>query len=259
MVTQTIPEKRSNAAQQLVEGPEELEKPLNVTPVTAEFKNMPIEHDGINPFSDDRTIRSPLSAQVPGPAKRQLFDFKPMPTPWLEKYPIIQQEVKKIIKHKKESIAKEAEELLQEFPNTALLPFELQVKELKLFEHDKQDIVSVRMAMRIYTGGAHGNYFYYSWNWDKQRNKFVSLNELITPKQFQALIKYVRYVIFERRKQNDKYDEKLLKEIERGTSKEEDFKVWNFKKDGIEVTFPEYQVASFAEGHFEVFVSLDSL
>ena len=301
----------------------------NVTPVTTEFKNMPIEHDGTNPFSfelhfsenlsdlsyktlkntafqithgkvikakrfvkgsnqrwnitvqpdskravtvsfvpetdcgqpsalctsDNRTVKNPLSAHI----KRQLFDFTPMPAPWLEEYPIIQQEVEKIIKNKKEEIKKDAEELFQEFPHTALLPYELQVKELKLFEHDRQNIVSVRMAIRVYTGGAHGNKFYDSWNWDRQKNKFISLNEFITPEQFQALIKHARHVIFEKRKQNDKYDKKLPKEIEEGTSDEEDFKVWNFKKNGVEVTFPEYQVASFAEGHFEVFVSLDSL
>ena len=82
-------------------------------------------------------------------------------------------------------------------------PYKLQVKDLKLFRHDKQDIVSVRMVIRIYIGGAHGNKFYYSWNWDRRRNKFISLNEIITPEQFQALIKHAGYVIFEKRKQKE--------------------------------------------------------
>ena len=203
--------------------------------------------------SDNRSVSNSLSVHI----KRQQVDFTATLAPWLEEYPIIQQEVEKIINNKKEEITKSAEGLFQEFPNTVLLPFELQVKELKLFKHDRQDIVSIRMAIRIYTGGAHGNKFYYSWNWDRQKNNFISLNELITPEQFQTLIKYVRHVLSE--KQSQHYDHFLKSWIERGTSKEEDFKVWNFEKDGIEVTFPEYQVGPFAAGHFEVFAPLDSL
>jgi len=203
-----------------------------------------------------QTISKKVNSQQ---TKRQLFDFEPIPAPWLDEYPFIQQEVEKIISNKKEEIKKDAEELFREFPTTALLPFKLQIKELKLFKHDKQDIVSIRMAIRAYTGGAHGNKFYYSWNWNKRKKKLVPLNEIITFEQFQTLIKQVRNIIFKRRKKNNEYDQYLPKEIQKGTSTEEDFKVWNFERNGIVITFPEYQVASFAEGHFEIFVSLDSL
>ncbi len=191
--------------------------------------------------------------------RRQLFNFKPMPAPWLREYPIIQKEVEKIIKKEKEAIIKDAESLFQEFPTTALLPYSLHVQELKLFKHDKQDVVSVRMAIRIYTGGAHGNKFYYSWNWDRQKNKFISLDEVVSPEQFTNLVSKVRSALIEQRKRNYEYSKQMQTQIEEGTSGKDDFKVWNFKKNGIEFTFPEYQVASFAEGHFKVFVSLDSL
>ena len=191
--------------------------------------------------------------------KRQLLDFKSVPTPWLQKYPIIQQEVKKIIKKKRERVTKDAKKLFQEFPTTALLPFELYVKELKIFKHDNQNIVSVRMAIRIYTGGAHGNTYYYSWNWDKQKNKFISLDEVINSEQFTNLVKQVRSTLIDQRKQNYEYDKQMQTQVEEGTSDKKDFKIWNLKKDGIEIIFPEYQVASFAEGSFEVFVPLKSL
>ena len=141
--------------------------------------------------------------------KRQLFKFTPMQAPWLNEYPVIQKEVEGIIKKEKESITKDAEELFQEFPTTALLPYELEVKELKLFKHDKQ----------------------------------------------------ARHILFEKRKQKDKTaeDPDLKTWIEEGTSQQEDFKIWNFKQDGIVLTFPEYQVGPFSAGSFEVFVSLKSL
>jgi len=206
----------------------------------------------------DRTLSARQSH--PSLVKRQLLDFKPIQTSWLEEYPIVQQEVEKIIKKEKEDILKYAEELLREFPNSVLLPYKLHIKELKLFRHNNQNtVVSVRMTVYSYTGGAHGSTKYYSWNWDKQKNRFITLSEVITPKQFQSLIKQARHILFEKQKQNDEYDKYRSKEIQRGTSHEEDFKIWNFSKDGIMTTFPEYQVASYAAGSFEVFVSLKSL
>lgn len=187
------------------------------------------------------------------------MDFKPAQAPWLEKYPAIQREVEKIIETTKKSIMEEAKELFKEFPQSVLLPYKLHIRELRLLEHNKQDIVSVRMAIYIYTGGAHGGTGYYSWNWSKQSEKFLSLEEVITPEQFTNLVTQARSILFERQKQNDEYDKHRKAHIERGTSEKKDFKVWNFKKDGIEIVFSEYQVASYAAGTFKVFVSLDSL
>lgn len=191
--------------------------------------------------------------------KRELLDFKPTQAPWLEQYPVIQQEVKKNIEEKKESITKDAEELFREFPHSVLLPYKFYVEELKLFKPDNQDIVSVRMVTYAYTGGAHGGKNYYSWNWKKTKKKFLSLDEVINPKQFALLVKQTRDILFTKQKQNDEYDEHRKSHIQRGTSKKEDFKIWNLDRNGIVFVFPEYQVASYAAGSFEVYMTLDSL
>ena len=195
----------------------------------------------------------------PKSIKRQLLDFKPAQAPWLKKHPTVQQEVERIIETTKKSIMEDAKELFKEFPRSVLLPYKLHIRELRLLEHNNQDVVSVRMAVYTYTGGAHGGTRYYSWNWNKQKEKFLSLEEVITPKQFTNLITQVRSILFERQKQNDEYDKHRRAHIERGTSEKKDFKIWSFKKDGIEIIFPEYQVASYAAGIFEVFVPLSSL
>ena len=180
----------------------------------------------------------------------------------MENYPVIQQEVEKIIEKAKKSTTQDAEELFQEFPRSVLLPYKLHIRELKLFTHDNQDVViSVRMAVYTYTGGAHGGISYYSWNWNwnNKEKKFLSLDEVITPEQFTTLVKKVRSILFERQKQNDKYDKYQESVIQRGTSEKEDFKIWNFEQNGIVIVFPEYQVASYAEGSSEIYVPLDSL
>ena len=191
--------------------------------------------------------------------KRQLLDFKPMQAPWLKQYPAIQKEVKKIIDENKTEIAKDAEELFQEFPNTALLPYKFHVEELKKFKPYNQDIVSVRMLTYTYTGGAHGGRNYYSWNWSKTKKKFLSLDEVISLKQFAFIVKQARDILFKQQKQDDEYDKHRKMHIQRGTSKKEDFKIWNLDRNGIVFVFPEYQVASYAAGSFEVYILLNSL
>ena len=192
-------------------------------------------------------------------AKKRLVDFKQIQAPWLEKYPMIQQEVKQIIKKYKEEITKDAEALFQEFPKSALLPYKLYIEEIKQFKPDNPDIISVRMIIYTYTGGAHGGKNYYNWNWSNRKKKFLSLDEVITSKQFATLITHTRDTLFERQKQGDEYDKHRKKHIQRGTSKKEDFKVWNLNQSGIVFVFPEYQVASYAAGSFEVYVPLSLL
>ena len=172
---------------------------------------------------------------------------------------MIQTEVKKILKKNKAEIKKDAKDLFQKFPSSVLLPYKLHIKELKLFKPYDQNVVSVRMTTYIYTGGAHGGKNYYSWNWSKTKKKFLSLEEVITPKQFKLLVKQVRQILFRKQKQNDEYDKQRKAHIQRGTSKQKDFQVWNFDKKGIVFIFPEYQVASYAAGSFEVYISLDFL
>ena len=151
--------------------------------------------------------------------KRPLVDFKPGQTSWLEKYPMIQKEVKQIIEKYKKEIKKSAEDLFQEFPNSVLLPYKLYIEEVKEFKPNNPDILSVRMIVYTYTGGAHGRKSYYSWNWNKQKKFFLSLDEVITSEQFATLVKHTRDMLFEQQKKGNKYDKHRKTHIQRGVSK----------------------------------------
>ena len=210
--------------------------------------------------SINRTHSSSSEINItPQPTKKQLLDFKPANAPWLKQYPMIQKEVRQIIKKYKKETTEDAESLFQEFPSSVLLPYKLYVEELKQLKPEDPDIVSVRMIIYTYTGGAHGGKSFYTWNWSKQRKKFLSLDEVITLEQFSTLVTHTRQILFERQKQNDEYDKHRKAHIQRGTSKKKDFKVWNFDRNGVVFTFPEYQVASYAAGSFEVFIPMSIL
>lgn len=196
-------------------------------------------------------------------SKRKLLDFKMKSAVWLKQYPLIQEKVKKIIQENKTEMQELANDTYKEFPNTVLLPFKLYVNELKLFQPNDKDIVSVRMKIYTYSGGAHGGTQYYNWNWSKKHKSFLSINEMLSKVQFKKLISQSRQKLL--KKQFGLKTEKLSEypglgnHIYRGTSSLKDFKVWNLHKNQIVVVFPEYQVASYAAGSFELFIPLQDL
>ena len=149
--------------------------------------------------------------------------------------------------------------MFKKLPRSALLPYKLHIEELKLFKPRDRDIVSVRMTVYTYTGGAHGGRDRYSWNRSKSKKKFLSLDDALSPEQFELLVRRVRQILFSRQKQGDGYDKHRRAHIQRGTSSKEDFKIWNFNRGGIVFVFPEYQTASYAAGSFEVYVPLTDL
>ncbi len=211
--------------------------------------------------------------------KNRLLDFKSVSAVWLKDYPIIKQEVEKIILKEQQQITADAKELFKENPHSNLLPYRLYVKELKLYHpnlntpeselkrnkkqpsqsREHQDIVSVRMKIYTYTGGAHGGSSYYSWNWSKKTKKFLSLTDLLSARQFAQLVEHTRNLLFEHEKRGNSYDKYIKEEIQRGTNKPKHFKIWNLHQNEIVIMFPEYQVASYAAGSFEVYIPFSLL
>lgn len=225
----------------------------------------PAQQSGSPKESKEKVINTPpMSAypvhqQTEGEPKNNLLDFKQVSADWLEHYPSIKKEVEELIQTKKQEIKKSAEELFNNNPHSNLLPYRLYIEELKLFQPNNKDIVSVRLKIYTYTGGAHGGTFYYSWNWSKKEQKFLSLDEVLSPEQFIQTVKKTRKLLFEKEKQGDQYDKYRKRDIHLGTDEKKDFKIWNLHQDMIIFIFPEYQVASYAAGSFEVHVSFPDI
>lgn len=210
---------------------------------------------------------SPLGKSGRGlSSKKQLLDFIMKPAPWLNRYPPIKRNVDQIITTVRNEIQTDAESLFKEFPKSALLPFEVNVTELRLFQPKNKDIVSVRMTIYVYSGGAHGGKRYYTWNWSKKQKRFMILDEFVPANKFPELVAKARQLLTE--KQSEGFTPEELKgkdlswisrDIIRGTESTEDFKIWNLDKGNIIIIFPEYQVAPYSAGSFEVSIPLNSL
>ena len=104
--------------------------------------------------------------------QNRLLDFKMVKAPWLSKYPVLHKKVSQLIQTKKQAILEDARSLSKEFPKSALLPYRLYVEEIKRFSPKDPDIVSLRIKLYTYTGGAHGGTQYHSWNYNINQTGF---------------------------------------------------------------------------------------
>ena len=94
------------------------------------------------------------------PSDVTLIDFQYKKPEWLEGH-LKQGSIEEYIKKKKKEITDDAINLSQEFPNSSLLPFTL---DITLDRTVLDEYESILITERTYTGGAHGNmqYMYYN-------------------------------------------------------------------------------------------------
>jgi hypothetical protein len=107
-----------------------------------------------------------------------------------------------------------------------------------------RSLVSVRLEMVTYLGGAHPNTAYYSLNYDLTEGRSLALADLFKPGSA-YLEKLSTYCLKTLRSREDVrlFGEKA------GTAPEaQNYTVWNVTPDGLLITFNEYQVAVYAAG-----------
>ena len=117
-------------------------------------------------------------------------------------------------------------------------------------EYAGEDFISVNFGRSEYTGGAHGNFWTLVFNYDLKNNKKIELPELFKPDA--AFLKILSdYAIADLKKQIGDGYESI---IDGAGAKIENFARWNITKEGLKFSFDPYQVASYAQGGFEVTV-----
>lgn len=151
----------------------------------------------------------------------------------------------KILKSIKESEARVIESetsLREEFPDSALLPFKFSSK-IELFD-GLDNGHSVLVSRYEYTGGAHGNVHFESYNVSDGGD--VPLSSIVK-RPFDEVAKEITEQL-ERKHGVGGYFEEGLERYE----SYDDFETWNISKKGgkkvITITFPLYTVASFSKG-----------
>jgi len=121
-------------------------------------------------------------------------------------------------------------------------------------------IVSILFENGEYSGGAHGNVFFKTFNYNPSSKKLLTLADLFKKDSdyIQRISELSRIKLSE--KMNEYLDEFLVSMIEGGTEpKSENFENFGITREGIMIYFPPYQVAPYALGTHEVSISFEEV
>jgi hypothetical protein len=124
------------------------------------------------------------------------------------------------------------------------------------------DIYSVVLnSQHYYNGAAHPLHNIITYNYDLKNKKELVITDLLdSPKSLDKLANISKTKLIEGFNAKDQYYESLNDTVNSGASPDiKNYQHFLIKKDGIEVLFDEYQVASYAEGRPTVFISFDEM
>lgn len=179
------------------------------------------------------TKTSEVSWDIPSDAT--LLDVRYEKPEWLEGH-LKQRSVEEYIKTRKQDIIDSATDLRQEFPDSALLPFTLDITVGRTVLNEYESIL---VTERAYTGGAHGNVQYVYYN--LRNGSSITLVDYLKDRETSEA--QLLTLINERLRQ-DAYE--VIKDLE-----DVPWQVYtreNEQSIGIRILFPPYAVASFSEG-----------
>lgn len=169
------------------------------------------------------------------PSGATLLDVRYEKPEWLEGH-LKQRSVEEYIKNRKQEITDSATELRQEFPDSALLPFTLDITVDRTVLNEYESILVTENA---YTGGAHGNVQYVYYN--LRNGSSITLGDYLKDRgrsETQLLT-----LINERLRQDAYESVESLENVPWQVHSRE-----NEQSIGIRILFPPYAVASFSEG-----------
>lgn len=122
--------------------------------------------------------------------------------------------------------------------------------------NDYKDITHVYMLTFAYTGGAHYTRDDTSLYYDNKTKEFVDLKYFFKDEEsFKKLSSIAYYYVL--KLEDKKFDELWVK---RGTDPTIDnYRHFNFKDEGLEILFPPYQIASWADGEIKITIPYEEI
>lgn len=122
--------------------------------------------------------------------------------------------------------------------------------------NDYKDITHVYMLTFAYTGGAHYTRDDTSLYYDNKTKEFVDLKYFFKDEEsFKKLSSIAYYYVL---KLEDKTFDELW--VKRGTDPTIDnYRHFNFKDEGLEILFPPYQIASWADGEIKITIPYEEI
>ena len=165
-------------------------------------------------------------------------------------------ENKKIKKKIDEYVKKQKEDFLNNVKEVENLEQPKYDFNLSVNVNDYKDITHVYMLTFAYTGGAHYTRDDTSLYYDNKTKEFVDLKYFFKDDEaFKKLSSIAYYYVL---KLEDKTFDELW--VKRGTDPTIDnYRHFNFKDEGLEILFPPYQIASWADGEIKITIPYEEI
>lgn len=122
--------------------------------------------------------------------------------------------------------------------------------------YEYKNYISYVFRIEDYTGGAHPNHRMYTVVYDKEKNKVISIEDLI---KYNNQILNIFSKISREKLKNNKRIVSASMFFEGTRPKKENFINFAFTKDGILLFYPYYQIAPYSEGEFNVIIPYDNI
>ena len=161
------------------------------------------------------------------------------------KYPILSKEIEKYIKTNIDAFIQESTSTIQNLPYSLYIYYD---------EYETQEYISYVFYNSLFTGGAHPNNTIYTINYDKTKNKIVTIHDLVekNPNLLHLFSRESRRVLQNKKEFQDLNVSQML--IEGTIPNENNFRNFVFTPNGILLLFEQYQVAPYYMGVFQVYI-----
>lgn len=153
------------------------------------------------------------------------------------------------------TITKQITSYLKEFKNNIKLsniPINQYYHLIILYEkYEYKNYISFVFRIEDFTGGAHPNHRIYTIVYDTKENKIINIDDLINKNKntLEILSEFSRNELKGNKKITD------FSMLYEGTKKEkENFTNFVFSKEGLIIFFPQYQVAPYSQGEFNIII-----
>lgn len=120
-----------------------------------------------------------------------------------------------------------------------------------------KNLISLLVWSYQFTGGAHGNSFSTTFNYDLNTGRMLKLADLFQPNSNHLRLISDYCIKTLTKELGEAADANWLKEG--AGPKADNFKSWNITPDGLQITFDAYQVAAYAFGPQEVIIPYSAL
>lgn len=161
------------------------------------------------------------------------------------KYKLLNNEVENYIYKNIQDFKEQTNVFIQDVPYSLYIYYE---------QYETNNYLSYVFHNSIFTGGAHPNPTIYTINFDKRKNKIITINDLVkeNPNILNLFSNQVRMELEKKSNfQNPTIKEMLL---EGTTPKPSNFENFAFTEEGILLYFAPYQIAPYYMGSFQVLI-----